>query len=188
MSASLVVFVFAFAFAGATPTGECQQGCDCLTIPPSQCLLAYENVLQLFGRSQSISPSTTLSDCNRDTIGRLLEILCSYECLAPFRTYRICTNNPNGEREVNFTLSTLCSRHADDLFCAVKILEEVTNGSLLPPCAAGDTCDSVCQESYRNLSNRLGYCGGSWYDNPDSPFTSTFRQRFTTCSVTLGGR
>ena len=188
MIISLVFIITVIASSGEATTSQCQSGCSSFSIPSAQCVQAYSDLLRVLGLTGQQLNSNALLSCNIATLRRLLDIHCSSECLSTFPAYRICTNSPNGELEVNITRKILCSRHADGMFCAVKILEEATNGSLLPPCAAGGTCDSACQESYRNISSRLGCCGSSWYDSPGSFSIGNSVQGsrlFTTCNVPL---
>ena len=101
-------------------------------------------------------------------------------------TYRLCIGDQDEEREVNITLTLLCTRHADGTFCPVKLLEAANGNPLLPTCARGGGCNSTCQQSYRSLSSTLGCCGSSWFDNPI--FTGINDVRFfDSCNVTLDG-
>ena len=196
MIVALIVVISALTISGVAPASECQMGCSSLSIPTGQCLQAFNDANQQVRTifQNQINFAGNLTDCSRDTMSRLLDTLCSSQCLSSFVTYRICsragTNQlRQGELEVNFTLTLLCTRHEDGTFCPVKVLEAANGDPLLPACARGGGCDSTCQQSYRNLSSTLGCCGSTWFDNPFFPvFAGNFGVPFfDSCNVTLDG-
>ena len=188
MIVALVVIISALTISGVAPASECQMGCSTLTVPTGQCTQAFNDALQQVGRFFQNQRAFTgnLTDCDRDTMGRILDTLCSRDCLSSFVTHRICTRLEVGEAEVNATLTLLCTRHADGTFCPVKVLEAANGDPLLPTCARGGGCDSTCQQSYRNLSSTLGCCGSTWFDHPLFT-TSSGVPLFDSCNVTLDG-
>ena len=196
MLVTFVVFISAVLLAGVSSSDECQLGCNNLSYPPARCLPLYVDLqFNAIQRFSSVLGTDDIS-CARATLRAQLENFCSEECLSTFPTYQMCTGvgGAVGEEIANFTLTGLCTRHADGTFCPLKILEEATGpgNAFAPPCASGGSCDSDCQASYRNLSSRLGCCGSSYYDNPGFPgfissTPSSVRRQFATCNVTLGG-
>ena len=190
---ALVVVISALTISDVAPASECQRGCSNLSIPPAQCLQAFTDASRQVSRifhHQEYFYGKKSTDCDRDTMSRLLDTLCSRDCLSSFATHRICTGLGTSqlqqqELEVNRTLTLLCTRHADGTFCPVKVLE-ATNGNLtLPTCARGGGCDSACQQSYRSLSSTLGCCGSSWFVNPFYAYSGG--RFFKSCKVTLDG-
>ena len=191
MIVALVVVISALTISGdcVAPASECQMGCSTLTVPTGQCTQAYDDVIQLGRRmlSNQMSFIGNFTDCDRDTMSRLLDTLCSRDCLSSFVTYRFCTRElAVAELEVNTTLNLLCTRHADGTFCPVKVLEAANGDPLIPTCARGGGCDSACQQSYRNLSSTLGCCGSTWFDHPVVTTLNGVRF-FNSCNVTLDG-
>ena len=195
MLVTFVVIISAVLLSGvSSSTDECQLGCNDLSYPPTRCVLLYGEVLsQAFGRFSSAIGTDDIH-CNRAILQTQLEIFCSKECLSTYPTYQICVNRVRGGQIANFTLTGLCTRHADGTFCPLKIVEEATGSgnAIVPQCASGGSCDSDCQASYRNLSSRLGCCGSSWYENPafpDNRFvnSSIVLKLFATCNVALNG-
>ena len=193
MIVALVIIISALTISGVAPASECQMGCSTLTVPTGQCIQAYTDAFQQLVRiyQNQISFIGNLTDCNRDTMNRILDTLCSRDCLSSFVTHRICTRLgtnllQQGELEVNTTLTLLCTQHADGTFCPVKVLEAANGDPLLPTCARGGGCDSTCQQSYRSLSSTLGCCGSTWFDNPISTIPSGV-PFFNSCNVTLDG-
>ena len=196
MIVALVVIISALTISGVAPASECQMGCSTLTVPTGQCTQAFTDAFQQVGRiSQNQRDFRgNLTDCDRDTMSRILDTLCSRDCLSSFVTHRICTRLVanllrQGELEVNATLTLLCTRHADGTFCPVKVLEAANGDPILPTCARGGGCNSTCQQSYRRLSSTLGCCGSSWFDNPIFSLgnPSIFSPFFDSCNVTLDG-
>ena len=195
MLVTFVVIISAILLSGVSSSSdECQLGCNDLSYPPTHCPLLHDNIL--FRTIQRFSSALGTDDinCTRATLRAQLENLCSRECLSTFLPYQICASKAAGEQIANFTLTGLCTRHADGTFCPLKIVEEGTGpgNAFAPPCAAGGSCDSDCQASYRNLSNKLGCCGSSWYENPALPsFSSINNSRvhslFATCNVMFDG-
>ena len=193
MIVALIVVISALIISGVAPASECQMGCSSLSIPTGQCLRAFDDAMLQFGSILGNQRNFigNLTDCTRDTMSRLLDTLCSSQCLSSFVTHRICTRLGTtllrqGELEVNYTLTLLCTRHADGTFCPVKVLEAANGDPLLPACARGGGCDSTCQQSYRNLSSTLGCCGSTWFDHPVFPADSGV-PFFDSCNVTLDG-
>ena len=194
MLVTFAVIISAVLLSGVSSSSdECQLGCNNLSYPPARCiLLSGEVSLQVF-RRLLLALGTNGIHCTRGTLQAQLEIFCSREYLSTFPTYQTCVNRVRGEQVAHLTLTGLCTRHADGMFCPVKILEEATGpgNAFAPPCASGGSCDSDCQASYRNLSSRLGCCGSSWYENPVLPtFFSSLSgvgRQFATCNVTLDG-
>ena len=171
MLITFVVIISAVLLSGVSSSSdECQLGCNNLSFPPTHCPLLYDDVVVQTFQDFSSTLGTDDINCTRAILRAQLENLCSRECLPTFPTYVICVTRAAGEHVVSFTLTGLCTRHADGTFCPVKILEEATGpgNAFAPPCASVGSCDSDCQASYRNLRNTLGCCG-SWYDNPAFP-------------------
>ena len=137
MIVALVVVISALTISGVAPASECQMGCSTLTVPTGQCIQAYAHAnSQIFRIYQNqISFIGNLTDCDRDTMSRLLDTFCSRDCLSSFVTHRICTGLEAGELEATRTLTLLCTRHADGTFCPVKVLEAANGDPLLPTCA-----------------------------------------------------
>ena len=187
------VVIISVLLSGVSSSDDCQLGCNDLSFPPARCgQLYFDLVFQIIQRFSSIL-GTDDTNCTRATLRALLENFCSGECLTTFPTYHMCVGGAASEQIANFTLTGLCTQHADGTFCPLKILEEATGpgNAIVPPCAVGGSCDSDCQASYRNLSSRLGCCGSSWYENPVLPtFFSSLSgvgRQFATCNVTLDG-
>ena len=195
MLVTFVVIISAILLSGVSSSpDECQLGCNDLPYPPARCMQLYYDIVLTIQRLPSILGTDDIN-CTRATLRAQLENLCSSECLSTFPTYQICVHRATvGEQIANVTLTGLCTRHADGTFCPLKVLEEAAGPgyAIVPPCANGSSCYSVCRASYHNLSSRLGCCGSSWYDNPAFPpfFSSTLysvRRQFATCNVTLDG-
>ena len=180
----------------SSSSNKCQLGCNDLSYPPARCEMLFLDLLvQTIPRFSSILGTDDIN-CTRATLRAQLENFCSRECLSTFPTYQICVGGAAGEQIANFTLTGLCTRHADGTFCPLKILEEATGpgNAFAPPCAnvLRGSCDSDCRTSYRSLSSRLGCCGSSWYDNPAFPSIFSYtpsgvRRQFATCNVALDG-
>ena len=195
MLVTFVVIISAVLLSGVSSSSdECQLGCNNLSLPPLQCIVWSNDLLFRTIRRLSSALGTDDINCTRATLRAQLENFCSRECLSTFPTYQICVGGAAGEQIANFTLTGLCTRHADGTFCPLKIVEEGTGpgNAFAPPCAAGGSCDSDCQASYRNLSSRLGCCGSSWYENPALPSFSSInnsrvRGLFATCNVMFDG-
>ena len=193
MLVTFVVIISAVLLSGVSSSSdECQLGCNNLSLPPLRCIVWSNDLFFRTIRRLSSTLGTDDINCTRATLRAQLENLCSRECLSTLPTYQICVSGAASEQTTNFTLTGLCTRHADGTFCPLKILEEATGpgNAFAPPCASGGSCDSDCQASYRNLSSRLGCCGSSWYENPviSTFVTSTLssvRRQFAICNVTL---
>lgn len=191
MLVAIVVVALSLALSGES--SECQSECRDLVFPSFQCKASFEFVfvlLQIRGIG-SLPSSPDRRDCNRDTLARSLETLCTSECASSLSTFASCTADVKfflfAGQNLSNTIPLYCSRHADGTFCPVKLLEESTGTSPVPLCTPGlpNTCNnSTCQESYRRLSSRLGCCGGTLFTNPSSPL-SRFEQYFTACNATL---
>ena len=179
MLVAIVVVALSLVLSGES--SECQSGCrnafnfsyEC--IPPLEFMLSFRFRLAENGKGR---------DCDRDTVARSLDILCSSLCIPSLRNTATCQIFPRPN--VMELLQLYCIRHADGTFCPVKILDESTDTSPVPLCTPGlpNTCNSTCQESYRNLSSRLGCCGGTLFTNSISPL-SQFERFFDACNVTL---
>ena len=197
MLVTFVVIISAVLLSGVSSSSdECQLGCNDLSYPPARCEQLYiDLVYRIIPRFSSILGTDGIN-CTRATLRAQLEKFCSRECLSTYPTYEMCVSETTGERRANFTLTGLCTRHADGTFCPLKILEVATGpgNAFAPPCAnvLRRSCNSGCQASYHSLSSRLGCCGSSWYDNPAFPSIFPYtpfgvRRQFAICNVALDG-
>ena len=189
MLVAIVVVALSLVLSGES--SKCQSGCRNIAIPSYQCVPTF-NFMESFFRFR-LAENGKRRVCDRDTVARSLDILCSSQCIPSLPNYLTCNDRffprPNAiksRQNVIESLQLYCSRHADGTFCPVKILDESTGTSPVPQCTPGlpNTCNSNCQESYRNLSSRLGCCGGALFTNSISPL-SQFERFFNSCNVTL---
>lgn len=178
----VVLAALVLASAGASPLVERQLLCP-TAIPSMRCqqeLSEFQQVqTQVFTNLSTLTPEQV-----RSTLGPLLEVFCSAECLSPILQTLDCTNNSFFSELIRVLY---CSRHADGSFCPVKVLSEAASGgSLVPPCATAGSCNSSCQRSYLEVRGRLGCCTTNWFGTSGIPFISEIVGRFyNICNVTL---
>ena len=148
---------------------------------PSHCSDAvklYSHVFQQIFASFN-APGNTTKLLSNQTVGVLqtaLTVICGGECLDPLLKCLPDTSH-------NTTVTVTCAQSEDGDFCPVEILREQAQAgklNILQNCVVNSTCSASCQQSLRDLRDRLGCCTDSWFTH--IPTTVKY---FATCGMTL---
>ena len=182
------LFLFAVATTSAIAL-QARQSCSGNLALPQRCSNAYSEYSSELTRI--LSPHSNPIDRQnllRQAITEHLDTVCSRECLNAINRLFQCSNSI---QQYNFTVTGVCGRAPDGMYCPVKLLDISASQPTLPaPTCARQfaTCSADCRSRVNSLKTEFGCCTAAWYSTVDGQFApfSGYSNQFTRCGVDIG--